>query len=70
MFVSRCLRPVALTGGGEVLRKKTLWQQIQEGGWVMIPIGLTSVATLYLIGDGMHPHGSVSALPRRSRSKT
>jgi biopolymer transport protein ExbB len=32
---------------------KTLWEQIKEGGWVMVPIGLCSVATLYLIGDGM-----------------
>src|SRR3954454_23730288 len=32
---------------------KTLWQQIAEGGWVMFPIGLCSIATLYLIGDGV-----------------
>src|ERR1700683_4883172 len=32
---------------------KTLWQQIQEGGWVMIPIGACSVATIYLIFDGV-----------------
>lgn len=38
---------------GEGIRGKTLWQQIQEGGWVMIPIALCSVATLYLIGDGV-----------------
>ena len=34
-------------------QSKTLWQQIQEGGWVMFPIALCSVATLYLIGDGV-----------------
>ena len=34
-------------------RGKTLWQQIREGGWVMFPIGLCSIATLYLIGDGV-----------------
>jgi biopolymer transport protein ExbB len=32
---------------------KSLWEQIQEGGWVMIPIGLCSVLTLYLIADGI-----------------
>src|SRR4051812_12543921 len=32
---------------------KTLWAKIVEGGWVMVPIGLCSVATLYLIGDGV-----------------
>ena len=32
---------------------KTLWEQIKEGGWVMIPIGACSVFTVYLIGDGV-----------------
>jgi biopolymer transport protein ExbB len=40
---------------------KTLWRQIQEGGWVMFPIALCSIATLYLIGDG---------IIRTSRKKT
>ena len=34
-------------------QKKTLWQTIAQGGWVMFPIALCSVATLYLIGDGV-----------------
>jgi biopolymer transport protein ExbB len=38
---------------GEGVHSKTLWQQIQEGGWVMFPIALCSIATLYLIGDGV-----------------
>jgi len=38
---------------GEGVHSKTLWQQIKEGGWVMVPIALCSVATLYLIGDGV-----------------
>src|SRR4051812_28821810 len=37
--------------GGE--GKKTLWQTIAQGGWVMVPIALCSIATLYLIGDGI-----------------
>src|SRR5690348_8916368 len=35
------------------VQTKTLWQQIKEGGWVMFPIALCSIATLYLIGDGV-----------------
>ena len=38
---------------GDNTRGKTLWEKIVEGGWVMVPIGLCSVATLYLIGDGV-----------------
>jgi biopolymer transport protein ExbB len=38
---------------GEVAHSKTLWEQIKEGGWVMVPIALCSIATLYLIGDGI-----------------
>jgi biopolymer transport protein ExbB len=36
-------------GDGESI---TLWGQIYEGGWVMIPIGICSVLTVYLSGDG------------------
>jgi biopolymer transport protein ExbB len=35
------------------VQSKTLWEQIKEGGWVMFPITLCSIATLYLIGDGI-----------------
>ena len=35
-----------------VIHHKTLWEQIYEGGWVMIPIGACSVLTVYLCGDG------------------
>jgi len=31
---------------------KTLWETIQEGGWVMVPIGACSLLTVYLIGEG------------------
>jgi biopolymer transport protein ExbB len=34
-------------------QKKTLWHTIAQGGWVMFPIALCSIATLYLIGDGI-----------------
>lgn len=41
------------TGAAPAAQGKTLWEQIKEGGWVMIPIGLCSVFTVYLIGDGI-----------------
>src|SRR3954468_18189490 len=37
----------------EGIHSKTLWSQIREGGWVMVPIALLSIATLYLIVDGV-----------------
>jgi biopolymer transport protein ExbB len=45
------------------VHSKTLWEQIKEGGWVMFPIGLCSVATLYLIGDGIIRTGVKKAVP-------
>ena len=44
--------PAAAASPAETVHSKTLWEQIKEGGWVMFPIGLCSIATLYLIGDG------------------
>lgn len=45
--------PSPAAGGGEAVHSKTLWETIKEGGWVMVPIALCSIATLYLIGDGV-----------------
>jgi biopolymer transport protein ExbB len=42
---------------------KSLWHQIKEGGWVMFPIGLISVATMYLIVDGVLRTGAARTLP-------
>jgi biopolymer transport protein ExbB len=42
---------------------KTLWEQIKEGGWVMFPIALCSIATLYLIGDGIIRTGQKKTAP-------
>src|SRR5438094_3209984 len=44
--------PSPAAAPAEAVHSKTLWQQIKEGGWVMVPIALCSIATLYLIGDG------------------
>jgi len=48
---------------GEGVRSKTLWQQIQEGGWVMLPIAICSVLTVYLIGDGVLRTGRARLAP-------
>ena len=34
------------------VKTKTLFSQIAEGGWVMFPIALCSMATVYLVVDG------------------
>ena len=49
--------------GGEGVKAKTLFEQIKEGGWVMVPIGLCSIATLYLIGDGVLRTGRKRVAP-------
>jgi len=45
------------------IQSKTLWQQIKEGGWVMFPIAFCSIATLYLIGDGILRTGRKKCAP-------
>ncbi|CAN5397933.1 hypothetical protein BH20VER3_BH20VER3_04200 [soil metagenome] len=45
------------------VHSKTLWAQIKEGGWVMFPIALCSIATLYLIGDGIMRTSRKKAAP-------
>lgn len=49
----------------EAAHTKTLWEQIKEGGWVMIPIAICSVMTLYLIGDGVIRTGARRVQPVR-----
>lgn len=59
--------PAAEPAKGEaapVIHQKTLWEQIREGGWVMVPIAMCSVATLYLIGDGVIRTGLKRVLPQ------
>jgi len=52
--------PVASPSAPAVVHK-TLWMQIAEGGWIMVPIAACSIFTVYLIGDG---------IIRTSRQKT
>jgi len=55
VFLISALAPLQAVGteSKETAPEKiTLWAQIYEGGWVMIPIGLCSVLTVYLAGDG------------------
>ncbi|HUB67211.1 MAG TPA: MotA/TolQ/ExbB proton channel family protein [Candidatus Methylacidiphilales bacterium] len=42
---------------------KTLWEVILQGGWVMIPIGLCSLGTVYLIIDGIIRTGKGKIAP-------
>ncbi len=55
LFTSRALAqsPSPASPGAPPVTHKSLFEQIAEGGWVMVPIGLCSVFTLYLIGDGI-----------------
>jgi biopolymer transport protein ExbB len=43
----------AAAAGTPAVQHKTLLERIYEGGWVMVPIVLCSVLTVYLIGDGV-----------------
>lgn len=51
--VATAQEPPADPGAASGMHSKTLWEQLVEGGWVMIPLGICSVVTLYLIGDGV-----------------
>ncbi|MGH8047206.1 MAG: MotA/TolQ/ExbB proton channel family protein [Chthoniobacterales bacterium] len=42
----------APTAQKPAIQTKSLWQQIQEGGWIMFPIGAVSILAVYLICDG------------------
>ncbi|MGZ5024075.1 MAG: MotA/TolQ/ExbB proton channel family protein [Chthoniobacterales bacterium] len=55
--------PAPAASPTEGIHSKTLWEQIKEGGWVMVPIGLCSIATLYLIGDGVIRTGRAKVAP-------
>jgi biopolymer transport protein ExbB len=45
------------------VHKKTLLEQVQEGGWVMFPIAACSIFMVYLIGDGVIRTGRKRTLP-------
>lgn len=47
---------------------KTLWAQLAEGGWVMIPIAFCSVFTVYLIGDGIIRTGRKKVAPEEQEN--
>lgn len=51
LFAEAAPAPAAASGEPAV-HHKTLWETIKEGGWVMIPLGICSVLTIYLMGDG------------------
>ena len=68
MLVSTVMGQAASPAGSpaENVHAKTLWEQIKEGGWVMVPIALCSIATLYLIGDGIIRTGRARVSPQAS----
>ncbi len=43
--------------------KKSLWEQIKEGGWVMFPIAGCSILTVFLIVDGVMRTSAKRVLP-------
>ena len=53
----------AADAGAPLVHNKTLMEQIKEGGWVMIPIFACSIATLYLIVDGVIRTSAKKVLP-------
>jgi biopolymer transport protein ExbB len=56
LFVTLAFGQAPAPAEGEAapgVHSKTLWETVEEGGWVMIPLALCSIATLYLIGDGV-----------------
>jgi biopolymer transport protein ExbB len=55
--------PDATAGATHDAYNKTLFQQIQDGGWVMFPIGLCSLFTVYLVVDGIMRTGSNRIAP-------
>jgi len=56
-------------GATPAATNKTLWQQILEGGWVMIPIGACSIATIYLIVDGIVRTGRKKIAPEENENR-
>jgi biopolymer transport protein ExbB len=51
LFPTLALAAEPAAGGG--VKHETLWDEIVKGGWVMIPLGLCSVAMVWLIVDGV-----------------
>jgi biopolymer transport protein ExbB len=56
-------KPAAGAEAAPAVHKKTLFEQIKEGGWVMFPIAACSIFTVYLIGDGIVRTGSKKIAP-------
>lgn len=54
---------VTPTDTAPAVTTKTLWQQILDGGWVMVPIAGCSIATIYLIVDGIIRTGRKKMAP-------
>lgn len=55
----------AVSEAGEVPHDKTMWDVLEEGGVIMIPLGLVSVAMFTLIGLGFITLGRKRLVPDR-----
>ena len=55
--------PAAEGAATPAAHKVTLWDRILEGGWVMVPIALCSIATVYFAGDGILRTGHKRTVP-------
>jgi biopolymer transport protein ExbB len=63
LYAQQSRPPTSSGAEAAPIQSKTLWETIREGGWVMVPIGLCSIMTLYLIGDGVLRTGKKRVLP-------
>jgi biopolymer transport protein ExbB len=52
-FAPLCLAEEGPAGEAGSVHEKTLFETLKEGGWVMIPISICSLLTLYLVGEGV-----------------
>jgi len=52
-FAPLCLAEEGPAGEAASIHEKTLFETLKEGGWVMIPISICSLLTLYLVGEGV-----------------
>jgi biopolymer transport protein ExbB len=59
----------AAEAAAPAVHKKTLFEQIREGGWVMVPIALCSIFTVYLIGDGVIRTGKKKVAPAEDEAQ-
>jgi biopolymer transport protein ExbB len=53
----------------KTIHEESLWDEIVKGGWVMWPLGLCSVAMVWLITDGILRTRSIRLIPPMEQEK-